>query len=191
MRSSLLAVQAPALRVAIAKLFGESAVPVIVGDYEHVAALGGNSEVGLVREEGVSYNQRMARISLLALEEGGVRNLSELRALLWSTLPDIAGLGGLSDDEIRLKAAAVLSGDNSSDTAVNTIRAAIALDTIRHFHMTMLDKMEKLAYMRSAIIVALLREDCPIAEKLKVKLEHAIKMQLRLLESVDDGVRDG
>jgi hypothetical protein len=191
MQSSLLVVEAPALRGAVAKLFGEAAVAVIASDYEQAAAHGGNVEVGLVREEGVSYNKRIARLSLLALDEGGVRSLSDLRAVMWSTIIDVEALDTISEGEVRAKAVAVRVEEESGDTLVNAIRAVIALDTIRHLHMTTLAPTDKLAYIESEKLAALLRAEATTPPVLKVKLQHAMKMQRRLIETVEDGGGDG
>lgn len=190
MESSLLVVEAPALRGAVLKLFGSSAVQVIAGDYERVATLGGNVEVGLVREEGVRYNPRIARVSLLSLEEGDVRELSVLRAVVWSTLRDTTALTGLRDDDIRRTVACVLSEADSAETPILTIRAAIALDTVRHLHMTVLDKADKLAYLHSTSIRSLLQEGSSVPSKLKVKLQDAVKKQERVLVSSGEGGLD-
>jgi hypothetical protein len=185
-----LVVEAPALRGAVLKLLGSSAVSVIAADYERVAALGGNVEIGLVREEGVRYNPRIARVSLLSLEEGGVRELSALRAVVWSTLRDAGALKELRDDEIRRTAESVLSEADSAETPILTIRAAIALDTVRHLHMTVLGTADKLAYLRSKLIRSLLQQDSGVPSNLKVKLQHAVNVQERVLASSGEGDLD-
>jgi hypothetical protein len=190
MESSLLVVEAPALRGAVLKLFGTAGVSVIAADYERVAALGGNVEVGLNREEGVRYNPRIARVSQLALDEGGIRELSALRAVIWSTVSDAKALMELRDLDVRLMAQCVLSDDESAETSVLTIRAVLVLDRIRHLHMTVLDAADKLDYISSTSLRALLREGSLVPPNLRMKLQHAVSMQERLLASSDEGNLD-
>lgn len=190
MESSLLVVEAPALRGAVLKLFGALAISAIASDYERVAAHGGNVEVGLVREEGVRYNPRIARISLLVLDEGGIRELGHLRATIWSTLRDAHRLADLEDRDIREVAECVLSGDDSEQALIHTIRAAIALDTVRHLHMTALEMADKRAYLSSKAIRSLVKQDSSAASNLDRKLQHAVTMQERLLANSGEGDLD-
>ncbi len=190
MESSLLIVEAPALRGAVLKLFGSSAISVVASDYERVAALGGNVEVGLVREEGVRYNPRIARVSLLVLEEGGIRELNHLRATVWSTLGDARRLVELEDEDIRRTAEWVLSEDDTEQAPIRTIRAAIALDTVRHLHMTTLEEADKRAYLSSQAIRSLVKEGASVLSNLDRKLQHAVMMQERLLAVSGEGDLD-
>ncbi len=190
MESSLLVVEAPALRGAVEKLFGKPAISIVATDYERVAALGGNVEEGLVREQGVRFNPRIARVSLLALEEGRLRELSTLRAVVWSTLRDVGALEELPDADIRRMVACVLSDEARVEEPVSTIRAAIALDTVRHLHMTVLDRADKLSYIRSRSMSDLLRDGSLIPSNLKVKLQYAVMMQERMLTSSAQGDPD-
>jgi hypothetical protein len=191
MEPSLLVIEAPALRGAVLKLFGSSAVSVVAGDYERVAALGGNVEVGLEREEGVRYNPRIARISLLALDEGGICELHHLRGAVWSALRDARMLVELQDGDVRRIAERVLAAGSDDDTPILTIRAVIALDTVRHLHMTTLETADKRAYLNSTLIRSLLESDSSVPAHLKVKLQHAVNMQERVLMDSGDGVLDG
>lgn len=190
MKSSQLVVEAPALRRAIVKLLGEQAVPTIAIDYERAAALGGNMEHGIVREQGVSYNPRIARVASIAIEDGGIRDLAGVRIAIWSTIADVGALKILDDAAIRDRAADVLSGEKSSDSLVNTIRAAAVLDTTRHLHMTTLGVEARRAYLCTDQYSDLLSDGMPIPSRLKLKLKHAVAMQKRLLAACREGAAD-
>lgn len=53
----------------LSRLYGEAVAAQIAGDYCVAADLGGNLEPALPREEGVSFNPRIARVVSLVVQE--------------------------------------------------------------------------------------------------------------------------
>jgi hypothetical protein len=97
----------------------------------------------------------------------------------------------LQDGDVRRIAERVLAAGSDDDTPILTIRAVIALDTVRHLHMTTLETADKRAYLNSTLIRSLLESDSSVPAHLKVKLQHAVNMQERVLMDSGDGVLDG
>jgi hypothetical protein len=120
---------------------------------------------------------------MIALEDGKILDVSGMRIAIWSTLSDVAALSELEDAEIRGRVAEALSGVKTLDSTVQTIRSAVMLDTIRHLHMTTFGWEEKRAYLSSGAISDVACGSIMIPSKLKLKLENALSMQRRLLET--------
>jgi hypothetical protein len=56
--------------------------------------------------------------------------------------------------------------------------------------MTVLGTADKLAYLRSKLIRSLLQQDSGVPSNLKVKLQHAVNVQERVLASSGEGDLD-
>jgi len=181
-----LVVEAPALVSSLRRLFGDAQARTFAEDYEAVSVLGGNHEGHVVREPAASFNPRVARILTILIRDVEIVDVVVLRAALWSTVADPGALDRLKDDSIKALAIRVLAQDLMVDEVVAAIRAAIALDTIRHLHMTSLSSEARTEYLNSDELGQLVRENSPVPLKLKLKLRHAVAFQDRVLEhSVD------
>lgn len=156
----------------LARAYGEGCIDLVSADYEQAALAGGNIEPnGLVREEGVSFRPRLARIATLLIQEvPGVR-LETVRAALHAAVPGSSPVGSPSGSQIEARA----------------VQLAIQLDATRHLHMTQLGSEARgRALVAAEELLSWASPDAP-ADTLHQKLLHAIKLQRRNL-GVDDRV---
>jgi hypothetical protein len=128
----------PGVTALIRRYLGDSAVTTVSQEYTHAVEGGGNHEPGVVREEGVSFNPRLARILTVLLQEGKVRDLSVLCFAL-----RCAGIAEDRDDGplphmyrsvATLREA--LSESSISDATIALVASVYCLDAVRHLHMT-------------------------------------------------------
>lgn len=178
-QNNILRENAPKVFTALARFLSDQQLAQVGVDYDECVELGGNAEPGMVREEGVSFNPRLARVLSLLITDGGVRNIDTLRAALYAASPGALQHGwhrvpsGLRDVIV-----AVWSGRYTAlDPAV--IRGVIELDAIRHLHQTTYPVEEREAILARVELDLLVGSTLIVPEWLRQKLEHAIRMQRR------------
>lgn len=178
--------KAPGLTFKLEKRFSAAIIDKLDRHYTAVEQAGGNEELGLTREEGVSYNPRIARVASLLLEERG-KDLTEneIAAAMWSLItkeiPELTTANPDVSDLVELVRGDLLQA--SSHAQVSAIIGVRELDTIRHLHMTTRSLDEKRAYLADLKTSALLAPSSAISQTLRKKIEHAIAMQERCLEA--------
>ena len=178
--------KAPGLTFKLERRFSAAIIDELDLHYTTVEAVGGNEEPGLTREEGVSFNPRIARVASLLLEERGKDVVAnEIAAAMWSLVtkevPELATLNSEVSDLVKL-----VRGDlvyASSLACVAAIIGVRELDTIRHLHMTTRSLDEKRAYLNALKTSTLLAPSSAISQTLRKKIEHAIAMQERCLDA--------
>jgi hypothetical protein len=188
MTTQPLAADSPKVFQALARFLGPEELALVELDYTQAQALGGNSERGLMREEGVSFNPRLARIMSIIIRDLAVRDPLVIRASLYCAVLD-SGFGVEQPQMARSAELDVpaelqsLVGDAAFSSpraeASLTIRAVIALDTVRHLHQGSSSTEEReatLLYAQS--LVRRLAERDP-STQLAIKLNHAIELQRR------------
>lgn len=154
-------------------------------DYQQAGAAGGNLEVGIVREQGVSFNPRIARIVSIVLQEGGVlqdggcNEPITLRAAIYATIPVMPDILGDDDGAIKglineLRKDLV---DATMDGRARILALAIELDSIRHLHMSALSLTEKREVLDCAARLAEYGAQAVLSAKLSKKLAHGVSMQ--------------
>ena len=178
--------KAPGLTFKLERRFSAAIIDELDLHYTTVEAVGGNEEPGLTREEGVSFNPRLARVVSLLLEERGSEVTEhEVAAAMWSLVakevPELATLNPEVSDIVKKVRAYLLNG--SSNASVAAIIGVRELDTIRHLHMTTRSIDERRTYLNDLKSSALLASTSPISQTLKKKIEHAIVMQERCLNA--------
>ncbi len=158
-------------------------------DYQAARQLGGNVEIGLEREVGVSYNPRLARVLSIIAMDVGITDTETIRAALYAAVFD-SGLGAEDSDPkydmgvvpSELRDLVTRACDrNDPDAKGCSIRGTLALDAVRHLHQTSWNDLQR-ASILSAVegnVVSKLRTSAP--ENLVRKLEHAINLQRRRL----------
>ena len=139
----------------------------------------------MVREEGVSFNPRLARILSLLIADGRVRDFNTLRAALYAASSARVPEGNPEGvpGELLGTVSAVWSRCPESATAA-LIRGVLELDALRHLHQTQYPQMTRLGMLGQ--LEEYLREDAAelLPEWLRKKLEHAITLQRRHAEFV-------
>jgi|GEM_PF-1543588 len=178
---NVLGAGAPKVFSALGRFLDPVQLEQIATDYQRCAELGGNTEPGLVREEGVSFNPRLARVLSLLVSDGKERDPVTLRAALYAaTLAVVCGakLESFVPTELLRVVEAVEEARPSLPEAA-LVRGVIELDTLRHVHqvnhsvaerVVMLADKEK--FLQTGFLALL-------PAWLQGKLEHALALQLR------------
>lgn len=166
--SGAIRVECPALVILLERAFGEGCISLISGDYEFASKAGGNIEMhNLVREEGVSFRPRLARIMSLLLQEIPGVSLETARAALYAA------------------ARVQPPGHGAAYPEAEAIALAIELDAVRHLHMTSLDAGARSdALTKSENLERSISQEDAL-EPLRRKLLHAITLQRRRLKAGD------
>jgi hypothetical protein len=148
--------QSPKVFTALKRFLEPDQLASLAADYQECVSLGGNVEPGMTREDGVSFNPRLARILSIMIHDGGVKDFELLRSALYAAC------------------------DNSAVSGSTLVRGVIALDSIRHLHQTDFSepKRQEILLGVESTLLGQLRNEMP--EWLQKKLEHAIALQRRV-----------
>lgn len=177
-KTSELQQRAPKIFKALARFLDQTQLDQLAAEYFECDRLGGNVELGMVREEGVSFNPRLARLLSLLVTDGGVREFSLLRAALYAAcLSESVELEQLPK-ELKSLISAVWRPDLSLSEAV-LIRGVIELDTIRHLHQTAFSQPERIERIQALKRLLQRLQSGVLPEWLRIKLEHAVLLQTR------------
>ena len=171
--------ECPGLVGSLGRLYGDEVVAQIGADYCAAADLGGNSEAGLMREEGVSFNPRIARIVSLVIQDCDRVVPQMLRVAVYSTTSDDATEA--VPPEMRTDVLAVRSASSNSPAWMQGIALALYLDRIRHLHLVSMSDDERASYMTEIRRSPLLAIDSGAPENLRLKVLHSIDLQTRRL----------
>jgi hypothetical protein len=201
----------PKVFFALQRFLKTAELAAVRADYKRAHDAGGNTEQFLTREEGVSFNPRLARVLSILVKDLGVHDPLVLRAALYSAALDSAALDSaalcngdavsehtpvssdvvhallgpaeqsLAEPNRELEALVLAVCAKDSDSRAQTIRCVLALDTVRHLHQSTRSLSQRSAVLHHAEL--LLREACSasIPQVLREKLEHACIQQKRLL----------
>jgi hypothetical protein len=173
--------EAPGLTFKLARIFNAEVINQLEAHYDRVVQLGGNQEEGFVREEGVSFNPRIARIASLVLEHCVSPTPEAVAAAMWSVVPDrLLELQATAPQLVSLvEGVFEESADQMITPIAATIRAVLLLDRLRHLHMATLSLSEKIAVLDAPRCAAVLAETFPISQQLRAKVQHARQLQRR------------
>jgi hypothetical protein len=185
-KTSELRKSAPKIFTELARFLDQTQLDQLAEQYFECDRLGGNLELGMVREEGVSFNPRLARILKLLVADGGVREYLVLRAALFAAClsepVDLEHLPGAAilqlSDELKSLVLAVWSPDLSEPKAA-LIRGVIELDTLRHLHQTVFSQEERVKRIQALERLLNGRQGSVFSDWLRIKLEHAVVLQTR------------
>lgn len=171
--------ECPGLAGSITRLYGLDAASQLAADYCVAADLGGNVEVGITREEGVSFNPRIARIVSVVIQDCGQVDLNMVRVAVYSSVP--VERGGAVPSNVVDDVVAVRDASATSATWVKGISLALSLDRLRHLHMAQFSQEEKLRVLDEVRGSPMLVPDSGAPEALRLKLLHAVELQSRHL----------
>jgi hypothetical protein len=174
--------ECPGLAASLGRLYGKDVVAQFAHDYCEAADRGGNTELGVAREEGVSFNPRIARVVSLVIQEHDKITPHVLRVVAYSTVP----LDGGVPAEVLSDVSAVRDVTLESPEWIKCIALALMLDGARHLHMADIGCAEKERMLASFASSALLAPDAGSPENLRLKLIHSIDTQRRRLH-IDRG----
>jgi hypothetical protein len=190
MTQAKLAADSPKVFQALARFLSAEDLAIVANDYTHADAYGGNREPRLTRGEGVSFNPRLARILSILVHDVGVRELTTIRAALYVAAVD-AGLGGADGAEKMYATIPVPpdlvstvnaeAAESNAYRAKDTIRAVIALDSVRHLHQGRWSTSERSGILANAEQTLQNLTATKHAPELILKLRHAIELQRRRL----------
>jgi len=174
--------ECPGLAGSLGRLYGDVVVAQIGADYCSAADCGGNIEVGLAREEGVSFNPRIARIVSMVVQDCERVDPHMLRVAVYSTTPREVMVAECVPSEVQSDVAAVRSVSEQSPAWIQGIALALLLDRIRHLHMLEMSTDEKVLYMAQAQASPMLVPQSGAPSNLRLKVIHAIDLQNRRLK---------
>ena len=190
MSSKLFRQDSPGIVFALERVLDEESIGQLFGDYEVVVAAGGNDEHGVIREEGVSYNRRIARILTIVLKEAGCRDFATLRLALYACAKDAVSVNEAElDREIRAVRESVNVPPSTLSVAI--VSAALLLDRSRHLHMTTMSLGEQMRCAETLGASCVLRQEVPLPEHLRKKVEYSVNVQKRRLEAESSLRKEG
>jgi hypothetical protein len=188
---SRLELDSPKIFHALGRFIEPRALDQLASDYNLAIQAGANTEFAHHREQGVSFNPRVARIISILIHDGDVRELLVIRAAIFGAALD-QGVDLRPSDSAKRGAIAPLLAEQSElaglleqvelgsggDHRVSLVRQAIALDAVRHLHQCSYTLIERRA------IIDRCKEllNSSVNSVLSKKLEHAIDLQLRRME---------
>lgn len=182
MAQSTLADDSPKVFQALARFLGPDELALVADDYAVADNHGGNSELRLSREKGVSFNPRLARIMSILIHDLAVRDLATIRAALYSAVFD-SGFGiswnpGMNPP-VPPELQSLVSAGTLGQRVSGTIHGVIALDSIRHLHQGEWSDQEREDILARAEQIVQSLVDSQHETKLISKLSHAITLQRR------------
>lgn len=171
--------ECPGLAGSLSRLFGHDVVARLAVDYCVAADLGGNVEVGLTREEGVSFNPRIARVVSLVIQECEPVDLLLLRVAVYSSVPKERAAAIPAD----VASAIGMMGLGAFDASppIQGVSLACMLDQVRHLHMSNAPLHQKQGILDEVRSSRLLLPESGAPERLRVKVLHALDLQARRL----------
>ena len=175
--------QCPGVVSVLSRAFSEHDIQTLSRDYDTVTARGGNEEVAIEREEGVSFSPRVARIVLLSYREAGATSLDQVRVALYSAARgDTAGLV-VEAPLIERNLERVRRPVKDDEEWIKGIAIVSLLDEVRHLHMTKLSREQRREILERARGSTLLDPTFGAPEGLRLRLEHSINLQERVLSA--------
>lgn len=169
--------ECPGLAGSLGRLYGKDVLAQFARDYCEAADRGGNAELGVAREEGVSFNPRIARVVSLVIQEYAHITPDLLRVVAYSTVP----LDGEIPVELRSDISAVRDVTPERPEWIKCIALALMLDRVRHLHMADIRSDEKERMLTGFASSPILAPETGSPENLRLKLIHSIDMQRRRL----------
>jgi hypothetical protein len=191
--------ESPKIFRTLARFLNPNQLATVASDYEWARHYGGNIELGITREEGVSYNPRLARLLSIVTSDLGVTELLIIRATLYAAVAEYGVSTRLTLDEGRWgeqrtarealslpreieEVITAVSEPTKEDATAVFIRGVIALDTVRHLHQTSWELATResiLEDVERSIVETLTTVELEILFR---KLRHAVSLQRRRLE---------
>jgi hypothetical protein len=163
------------------RLLSAAEVAAIVADYSRVAEAGGNEEAEIYREEGVSFNPRLARVLSILIKDLTVRDAIQLRAALYAAQVSSMGNRWADIPKVLLPLVVPDAKGTFDDARGYTIQAVLALDSVRHLHQSSRAVSEKEQVLKAAESLLIVPSSTGIPDVLANKLQHACAQQRRLL----------
>jgi hypothetical protein len=179
MSFELFRTECPGAAFLLGRFLDDRCLELVCQDYERVAAAGGNDELGVVREDGVSYNKRVARLLTIIAKEVACHDFETLRLSLYA-----CALDPIDSGEKQLNDELALIRTNSrpfTAEKASVVFGALLLDRCRHVHMTSLSLPEQESLVQELIVSSRLLDGAPIPAVLRSKIEHSLAVNVRRL----------
>ncbi|MEY4667921.1 MAG: hypothetical protein RL518_620 [Pseudomonadota bacterium] len=175
--------ECPGLAGSVARLYGREVLAAFAQHYCAAADLGGNDELGVLREEGMSFNPRIARVVSLVIQECEEVTPAVLKAAVYGTVPSTVALSSDILAEVR----EVRSPSPSSPTWAKCIALVLMLDRVRHLHMADIPVQDKETILAAAESSPLLAANGGAPQNIRLKVIHGIAMQRRRINIEAEG----
>lgn len=170
----------PGAAFVLGRFLGREHLELIGQDYKCVVARGGNHELGVVREEGVSYNKRVARALMIIAKEAGCQDVDTLRLGVYSCAADVVDTGDLRLDRELLSIRA--SSNPPASQRESVVRGALLLDRCRHLHMMGVRLDARVELLRELKAQAQLLEGDSLPEAIQKKIQHSLTAQTQRID---------
>lgn len=161
----------------------------LAADYKRCVNLGGDLEHAISREEGVSFNPRLARVLSILIADGAISDWGVLQRALYGAAVLNLGLehrAAILDGELKdLKGLVgcflrqVLLLDSSDNSEALTLLGVVLLDDIRHLHTAELSDDERTSLLTRYRDLSLSLAS-RVPEWLERKLKTALSLQIGL-----------
>lgn len=188
MSFELFTTECPGAAFVLGRFLNRDQLELIGRDYECVAACDGNDELGVVREEGVSFNKRIARALMIIAKEAGCQDVDTLRLGVYSCAADTVNTGDPQLDRELLS----IRGSSNPPTSQRegVVRGALLLDRCRHLHMMggRLDARAEL--LRALKAQARLVDGALLPEVMRKKIQYSLTAQTRRID-IDGSLERG
>lgn len=140
---------------------------------------GGREEDVVIREEGESFNPRLARLAQLLISEGGETSASVIGAAFLMVLEKKSAAAAPANAETKALAEAAHARTFDRLPAAAALALAYHLDQIRHLHRSRRSQSESSALLESARTLLSLASPEGRSQRLYTVLTHAISQQER------------
>lgn len=159
----------------------------LASHYRAVDALGANRDPEIIREDGVSFNPRIARILSILITDGQCQEYRAMVAAVWATLAYDQVCGYAPRNSINYPARyfdriELVIENPASDAVTACIRAALDLDRVRYLHITRLDLVQRKEILCSINSLYSNKLLAMLPTRLCDKVAHARSMQERRVE---------
>lgn len=160
----------PKIFHALGRFLAPEALEEVATYYQQAARLGGNIEPKQKREQGVSFNPRIARVLSILIHDCSVTDLLTIKSAIRASVME-------QGVELREVSASLEALEPLSEQRMALVRGALALDTVRHLHQCRYSSDETSQILARAERLLETLE----GEALALKLRHAIGLQRRVL----------
>jgi len=158
---------APALAVKLSGIYSADQCSIIFRIFNEVSKRGGSNEGPVLREEGVNFNSRPARIAQIIMSESHEKDVDLLIIAMQATVDVPAGSEESFPNLLELP---------------GIVAGALLLDGVRHMHMSTQTRDVITNRLKNASEVVKKLAADQLAPELVTKIEHAIDQQERRLK---------
>lgn len=176
-----LAEDAPGLFKDLSRLFDVGQCGYLSDCYRAAAKVGALEEAPVVREDGVSYNPKPARVCSILLKECPRYPVRIYGCSFFAVLPQVRLVTVSSQFQSEVAALSTMGDITEAEPAIQNVYLSVFLDQIRHLHMTHFSDQRKRVEYEKAVAQLLEWEQLPISSE-ATRVLTLSKQWLKLLK---------